>query len=41
MKLHEDKRFFKQAIQKTAEEKGILDIYVEKDYRVTYTLRRF
>jgi len=38
MKLHEDKKLFKQAIQKTAEEKGILDIYVEKDYWVTYTL---
>jgi len=39
MKLHEDKKLFKEAIQKTAEEKGILDIYVEKDYWVTYTLQ--
>ena len=38
MKLHEDKKLFKQAVQKTAEEKGILDIYVEKDYWVTYAL---
>jgi len=39
MKLHEDKKLFKEAIQKTAEEKGILDIYVEKDYWVTFTLQ--
>lgn len=38
MKLHEDKKLFKQAVQITAERKGILDIYVEKDYWVTYTL---
>ena len=38
MKLHEYKKLFKQAVKKTAEEKGILDIYVEKDYWVTYTL---
>ena len=38
MKLHEDKKLFKQAVQKTAEGKGILDIYVEKDYWVAYAL---
>ncbi len=39
MKLHENKKLFIEAIRTTAEEKGILDIYVEKDYWVTYALR--
>lgn len=38
MKLHEDKKLFKEAVRATAEQKGILDIYVEKDYWVTYAL---
>ncbi|WP_234445677.1 nucleotidyl transferase AbiEii/AbiGii toxin family protein [Carboxylicivirga marina] len=38
MKLHEDKKLFRQAIEFTAQQKGILSIYVEKDYWVTYAL---
>ncbi len=38
MNLHEDKSLFKQAVQATAQQKGILDIYVEKDYWVTLAL---
>ncbi len=38
MKLHEDKKLFRQAVEFTAQEKNILDIYVEKDYWVTYAL---
>jgi len=38
MTLHKDKKLFTDAIRTTAEQKGILDIYVEKDYWVTYAL---
>ena len=38
MKLHEDKKLFADAIRTTAEQKGILEIYIEKDYWVTYAL---
>lgn len=38
MKLHEDKKLFRQAIEFTAQQKEILPIYVEKDYWVTYVL---
>lgn len=38
MKLHEDKTLFRQAIQATSDRMGILPIYVEKDYWVTYAL---
>ncbi|MFB6317316.1 nucleotidyl transferase AbiEii/AbiGii toxin family protein [Saccharicrinis sp. FJH54] len=38
MKLHEDKKLFRQAIQATADKMGIQAIYVEKDYWVTYAL---
>jgi hypothetical protein len=38
MKLHEDKKLFRQAIEFTAQQKEILSIYVEKDYWVTYVL---
>ena len=38
MKLHEDKKLFRQSIEFTAQQKGILPIYVEKDYWVTYAL---
>lgn len=38
MKLHKDKKLFKEAVRATAEQKGILDIYIEKDYWVTYAL---
>ena len=38
MKLHENKVIFKQSIEFTAQQMGILPIYVEKDYWVTYAL---
>ena len=38
MKLHENIELFKQAIRFTAQQKGILDIYIEKDYWVTLAL---
>jgi hypothetical protein len=38
MKLHENKQLFRQSIQFAGEQMGILDIYVEKDYWVTYAL---
>lgn len=38
MKLHQDKRLFKQAIQFTSDQMQILPIYIEKDYWVTYAL---
>ncbi|SFN68588.1 nucleotidyl transferase AbiEii/AbiGii toxin family protein [Salegentibacter flavus] len=38
MKLHQDKKLFKQAIQFTSDQMQILPIYVEKDYWVTYAL---
>nr|WP_321406809.1 nucleotidyl transferase AbiEii/AbiGii toxin family protein [uncultured Carboxylicivirga sp.] len=38
MKLHENKKLFRQAIEFTAQKNGILPIYVEKDYWVTYAL---
>lgn len=38
MKLHEDKKLFVQAVQSTAQQLNIPEIYVEKDYWVTYAL---
>ncbi|WP_028295707.1 nucleotidyl transferase AbiEii/AbiGii toxin family protein [Olivibacter sitiensis] len=38
MRLHENKQLFRQAVQFTAQEKDIREIYVEKDYWVTYAL---
>jgi len=38
MKLHNDTKLFKQAIQATSQHKGLLEIYVEKDYWVTFVL---
>lgn len=38
MRLHEDKRLFEQAVRFTSQRMSILDIYVEKDYWVTYAL---
>jgi len=38
MKLHNDTRLFKQAIRATSQHKGLLEIYVEKDYWVTLAL---
>lgn len=38
MKLHNDIKLFRQSIDFTAQKMGILPIYVEKDYWVTYVL---
>ncbi len=39
MRLHENKQLFRQAIQFTAQHMNLPEIYVEKDYWVTYALR--
>lgn len=38
MKLHQDLQLFKDAIKFTAAQKNIKDIYIEKDYWVTFVL---
>jgi len=38
MKLHENKELFKDAVNATSQQKGIPEIYVEKDYWVTLAL---
>jgi len=38
MKLHENKELFQDAVIATAQQKGIREIYVEKDYWVTFAL---
>lgn len=38
MKLHENKTLFRQAVQFTADQMKIPEVYVEKDYWVTYAL---
>jgi predicted nucleotidyltransferase component of viral defense system len=38
MRLHENEQLFRQAIQFTAQEMGIPEIFVEKDYWVTFAL---
>ena len=38
MNLHQNSALFKDAVKFTAAQKGILDIYVEKDYWVTFVL---
>ena len=38
MKLHEDIKLFRQAVQFTSDQLQILPIYIEKDYWVTFTL---
>lgn len=38
MKLHLDKKLFRQAIQFTSDQMQIPAIYVEKDYWVTFAL---
>lgn len=38
MILHENTTLFREAVRFTAEQIGILDIYVEKDYWVTKAL---
>lgn len=40
MKLHENKELYRDAITATAQQKGIPEIYVEKDYWVTLALNR-
>src|SRR5690606_7425319 len=38
MKLHENKELFQDAVIATSQQKGIREIYIEKDYWVTFTL---
>lgn len=38
MKLHENKELFQDAVIATSQQKGIREIYVEKDYWVTFAL---
>lgn len=38
MKLHTDPKLFQQAVRATAQFKGIQEIYIEKDYWVTFAL---
>ena len=38
MKLHQDKKLFRQAVQFTSDQMQIPAIYIEKDYWVTYAL---
>lgn len=38
MKLHENKELFQDAITATSQQKGIPEIYIEKDYWVTIAL---
>ena len=38
MKLHENIKLFRQAVQATAQRTGLPEIYVEKDYWVSYAL---
>lgn len=40
MRLHEEETLFRQAVIATAEQLGIPEIFVEKDYWVTYALYR-
>jgi len=39
MKLHQDKVLFKEAVTATAQSMDIRDIYIEKDYWVTFALQ--
>lgn len=39
MKLHEDKKLFRDAVRATSEFKEIREVYIEKDYWVTYVLK--
>lgn len=38
MRLHENEKLFKDSIRFTAQQRGIKDIYIEKDYWVTFAL---
>lgn len=40
MRLHEDKKLFQEAVRFTAQQMGILEIYIEKDYWVCYALKQ-
>lgn len=40
MKLHENKILFQQAVRFTAQKMKIPDLYVEKDYWVTFALKQ-
>jgi hypothetical protein len=40
MRLHENKKLFTQAIRATAQQRGLLEIYIEKDYWVTLALKQ-
>ncbi|MDR9418279.1 nucleotidyl transferase AbiEii/AbiGii toxin family protein [Gracilimonas sp.] len=39
MKLHEDKKLFQDAVRATSEFKDIREVYIEKDYWVTFALK--
>jgi predicted nucleotidyltransferase component of viral defense system len=38
MRLHENKELFQDAVIATAQQKGIREIYIEKDYWITFAL---
>lgn len=38
MKVHENKELFQDAVIATSQQIGIQEVYVEKDYWVTYAL---
>jgi len=38
MRLHENEKLFTQSVRFTAQQRGIKDIYIEKDYWVTFAL---
>ena len=40
MNLHENKTLFQQAVRFTAQEMKIPDLYIEKDYWVTFALKQ-
>lgn len=40
MRLHENKELFQNAVIATSQQKGIPEIYVEKDYWVTFALHQ-
>lgn len=40
MRLHENTKLFAQAIRATAQQRGLLEIYIEKDYWVTLALKQ-
>ena len=39
MKLHTDKKLFREAVLATAQRQGIKEIFIEKDYWVTVILK--